>query len=325
MQPRAFGASDLEVTPIGLGLAGLGRPGYLTLGHGDDLPDDRSVDGLRAHTWSVLDHATAAGVGYLDVARSYGYGESFLGGWLDAHPEVAAGVTVGSKWGYTYTADWQVDADTHEVKDHTLATFRRQLARTRETLGDRLALYQVHSATVDSGVLDDAEVLAALTALRDDGVVVGLTLSGPGQADTLRRARELTRAGRAPFMAVQATWNLLEPSVGPALQAVHDDGWGVIVKEAVANGRLTDRVAVPPRLRAAADDAGVGVDAIAIAAVLAQPFVSVVLSGAVTTAHVDANLAALDLDLDADEVRRLAVVAEPAERYWATRSSLPWT
>lgn len=325
MQRRAFGATHLELTPIGLGLAGLGRPGYLTVGHGDDLPDDRSVAGLRAHTWSVLDHATAAGVGYLDVARSYGHGESFLGAWLDARPDAAAGVTVGSKWGYTYTADWQIDVATHEVKDHTLATFERQVGRTREALGDHLALYQVHSATLDSGVLDDVEVLAALRRLRDDGVVVGLTLSGPGQADTLLRALELTRAGRAPFASVQATWNLLEPSVGPALQAAHDDGWGVIIKEAVANGRLTDRVAAPPRLRTLADEAGVGVDAVAIAAALAQPFVSVVLSGAVTTAQLDGNLAALDLDLDIDEVHRLASVAEPPQRYWAARSSLPWT
>lgn len=37
MQRRSLGKSGLRVTPIGLGLAALGRPGYINLGHADDL------------------------------------------------------------------------------------------------------------------------------------------------------------------------------------------------------------------------------------------------------------------------------------------------
>ena len=33
------------------------------------------------------------------------------------------------------------------------------------------------------------------------------------------------------------TWNLLEPSVGPAAAEAAAAGWAVLVKEAVANGR----------------------------------------------------------------------------------------
>ncbi len=43
------------------------------------------------------------------------------------------------------------------------------------------------------------------------------------------------------FDVVQSTWNVLEPSVGPALSDAHAAGLGVIVKEALANGRLTER------------------------------------------------------------------------------------
>ena len=53
------------------------------------------------------------------------------------------------------------------------------------------------------------------------------------------------------FDCVQATWNVLEPSAGPALAAAHDAGLGVIIKEAVANGRL-DRA----RRRAGAGQGG---------------------------------------------------------------------
>jgi aryl-alcohol dehydrogenase-like predicted oxidoreductase len=161
---------------IGLGLAALGRPGYLNLGHGADLGADRSVDALRRRSFAVLDAAYAAGVRYLDAARSYGRAEEFLGAWLDERRP--ADVVVGSKWGYVYTADWQVDADPPEVKHHDAETFRRQLAETRERLGDRLALYEIHSATTDSGVLEDEAVLSELADLRRSGVAVGLTTSG---------------------------------------------------------------------------------------------------------------------------------------------------
>lgn len=325
MERRELGRHGPPVTPIGLGLAALGRPGYLNLGHGRDLPDDRSVGGLERHTHAVLDRAYELGVRFVDTARSYGRAEAFLGTWLAADPARAADMTVSSKWGYTYTADWQTDADQHEVKDHTLPTFERQIAETRGHLGDHLALEQIHSATLDSGVLDRADVLDALHRLADEGVVIGLSLSGPEQARTLERALELTAVDRAPFRCVQATWNLLEPSVGRALADAHEAGWGVVVKEAVANGRLTPDGEVPHAVRAVADSHGTGPDAVAIAVVLAQPFTSAVLSGATTIGQLESNLAAATLALHDDELMMLAQLAEPAEAYWSHRGQLPWT
>jgi aryl-alcohol dehydrogenase-like predicted oxidoreductase len=300
---------------VGLGLAALGRPAYINLGHGDDLGADRTVEALRARSHQVLDAARSAGVGYFDAARSYGRAEEFLGSWLRERGIAPGTVTVGSKWGYRYTGGWRIDAEAHEVKDLTAATLRRQLAETREWLGDHLALYQIHSATLESGVLEDAEVLGELASLRATGVAIGLTVTGPRQADTIERA-VATRA----FDAVQATWNLHERSAGGALARAHDAGMAVIVKEAVANGRLTDRAA-PPALAAAAREHGVGADAVAIAAALAQPWADLVLSGAATTAMLESNLAALRIAVEPD---LLAVLAEPADAYWSARSELAW-
>ncbi len=324
MERRAFGTTGLEVSEMGLGLAALGRPGYVNIGHAEDLGPDKSVTALRSRTDRLLDHAYARGVRYLDAARSYGRGEEFLAEWLDRDASRADAVTVGSKWGYTYVAEWRVDADPHEVKDHTLPTFRRQREETRELLGDHLAVYQIHSASLATGVLDDAEVLDALTGLREEGAVVGLSLSGPDQGETLTRALELTTDGRAPFAAVQATWNPLEPSAGPALAAAAEAGWGVAVKEGVANGRLTPRVTVPPVVAAAADELEVSVDALALAVSLAQPWASVVLSGATTLDHLESNLHAVDVELPAGVVDELLTVAEAPEEYWARRRALPW-
>lgn len=326
---RRLGRSGLVVTRVGLGLAALGRPGYLNLGHAADLGDDRSVEGLERRCHAVLDAAYQRGVRYVDAARSYGRAEAFLASWLTArgHDDVV----VGSKWGYTYTAGWRPDAEQHEVKDHGLETFRRQLAETRALLGAGLALYQVHSATLESGVLRDAGVLDALAALRAEGVVVGLSVSGTGQADAVRRALEVERDGRLLFGVVQATWNLLERSAGPALQEAADAGLGVLVKEALANGRLTNRGSGPATSRtgavlaAVAEEAGATVDAVAMAAVLARPWADAVLSGAATPEHLDANLAALDVPPAAADDPRLAELAEPPGSYWATRAALAWT
>jgi aryl-alcohol dehydrogenase-like predicted oxidoreductase len=301
------------MSEIGLGLAALGRPAYINLGHAHDLGADRSPDALRAQTHAVLDHAYAASVRYFDAARSYGLAEEFLGGWLrERHPD---DVFIASKWGYAYTAGWRIDAEHHEVKDLTAGQLRRQLAETREHLGSWLRLYQIHSATIESGVLSDGEVLGELAALRETGVGIGLTATGAQQADTIDAA-----IATGAFDAVQATWNLHERTAGDALARAHAAGMRVIVKEAVANGRLTGRAA-PPALAAAAREHGVGPDAIALAVALAQPWSDVVLSGASTPAMLDSNLAARALDVEPD---LLAELAEPADQYWAMRSELSW-
>jgi aryl-alcohol dehydrogenase-like predicted oxidoreductase len=315
---RTLGATGLPVTPLGIGLAALGRPGYINLGHAADV-GDTDVDAMQAHAHAVLDAAHDGGVRYFDAARSYGRGEAFLGSWLERRGLTAADVTVGSKWGYTYTANWRVDAAEHEVKDLSAATLRRQLSETRELLGDRLSLYQIHSATLESGVLDDAAVREELARLRDEGVFIGFTATGARQADTIERALEV-----GGFDAVQATWNLHDRSSGLALQAAHDAGLGVIVKEALANGRLTARGDGDGRLTAAAAERGTTPDALALAAVLAQPWVDVVLSGAATVETLRSNLAALDVRWDAGLDERLAGLAEPADAYWERRSELSW-
>ena len=306
---------------IGLGLAAVGRPGYINLGRAGDLPPGRSVEALRERVEQLLDEAYAAGVRYVDVARSYGRAEEFLAGWLAAHP-AARDVVVGSKWGYTYVGDWRVDADVHEVKDHTRATFERQIGETRAQLGDRLDIYHIHSLTPESTALTDRELHRRLAALAAEGVVVGFSTSGPGQGATIRAALEISVGGEPLFRSVQATWNPLEPSAGPALAAAHEAGCLVIVKEAMANGRL----ATPGGpLAGLAADLGATPDAVALAAVLDQPWARVVLSGAATSAQLAANLAAGSLTLTDGHRRRLAALAEPPAAYWQTRASLGWT
>jgi aryl-alcohol dehydrogenase-like predicted oxidoreductase len=327
MKRKNLGQTALLVSPIGLGLAALGRPGYINLGHAEDLNETYEVEAMAAHAHRVLDAAWAAGVRYFDAARSYGRAEAFLGEWLQSRQISPDEVVVGSKWGYTYTADWQIEAEKHEVKEHSLAVLQRQIGESRALLGEYLDLYQIHSATLDSGVLENEAVLAELARLKASGLKIGLSLSGANQAETLEWALAVRLDnGRLLFDAVQATWNLLEQSAGAALAAAHAAGLGVIVKEALANGRLTPRSAEPKMalLRQIAVEKGTTMDALALAAVLAQPWAGIVLSGAATVAHVEANVKAVEVAVDEETAVRLQALVESPEAYWQTRSALAW-
>ncbi|MFV0137034.1 aldo/keto reductase [Streptomyces sp. HMX87] len=307
---------------IGLGLAAVGRPGYINLGREHDLGEDRSVEALRTRTHDLLDAAYAQGVRYFDAARSYGRSEEFLADWLKERPD-AADVVVGSKWGYTYTADWSTDAERHEVKDHGLATYERQRAETEALLGDRLDLYQIHSVTPDSPALTDQELHARLAEAADRGVTVGFSTSGPAQADAIRAALAVTVGGEPLFRTVQSTYNALETSAGPALAEAHAAGLTVIVKEGMANGRLAGPHA-PAALKAVAEETALGCDAVALALVLRQPWAGVVLSGAATVTQLGSNLHAAVVGLDDDQAARLTALAEEPGAYWGRRGQLPW-
>ena len=333
LELRTLGRSGLRVSRLGLGLAAVGRPGYITLGRDRDLPTVRTPQALADRTAELCDHAWRLGVRYFDAARSYGRAEEFLARWLTARAVAPDDVTVGSKWGYRYTAGWAVDAAVHEEKQLTLERFAQQLDETTALLGGQLDLHQIHSATAESGCLTDARLLAAMVAARRAGRcrALGLSLTGA----TADRALDLALAARVDgepvFDAVQATVNVLAPSLLPLLAAAHAEGLGVIAKEVHANGRLTDANGRPEdarwlaELRAVAARGGRTVADLALAFVLAQPAIDVALSGAATTAQRAGHAAAAAAPLDAAAAAALARFAEALPAYWATRGSLPWT
>ena len=318
-----LGSTKLTVTRLGLGLAALGRPAYINLGRQQDFGSDRTVVELERRCHQVLDAAYAAGIRYFDAARSYGMAENFLGTWLSARNPPTDAITVGSKWGYTYVASWRLDAPVHEVKNLSIDTLRRQIAESHSFLGDRLRLYQVHSATLDSKIFDNVAVLRELLQLRSGGLIIGLTVTGPNQPEAIRRALRVSVDGINPFQVVQATWNLLEPSASVALGEAKTRGWGVIIKEALANGRLTERAdgAYVKDLRRQAVAHKTSIDAVALAAALSQPWADVVLSGAVSSEQLESNLNAVAL---AGETVNWPDIAEAPTAYWERRSALPW-
>ncbi|MEQ8239179.1 MAG: aldo/keto reductase [Cyclobacteriaceae bacterium] len=324
MQQVPFGASSFKVSKIGLGMAALGRPGYINIGHEADLPNT-TEEQMQKHAHHILQEAVDCGITYIDAAQSYGKAEQFLKAWLHDSEE-RRHLVVGSKWGYYYTADWQVKAEVHEVKEHTIERLNLQWPESRHRLDPNLKLYQIHSATFESGVLKNISVLEKLEEIRQEGYVIGLSLSGPNQAEVLQEAMKIQINDSPLFGAVQATFNLLEQSVKPTLQLAYDRGLGVIVKEGLANGRLTSRNNEPfvKVLESIADKHDVTADAIALAYILQEKFVTTVLSGAATKAHLLANVEAEKVALDMADLMVLENMKSDSKKYWSQRSQLDW-
>lgn len=322
VQNVVFGASGIEVSRVGLGLAALGRPGYINLGHGEDLAHDYDKGKMASHMHEMLDFAMEQGINYFDVAQSYGEAEQFLSTWLK---QAKREVVVGSKWGYYYTAGWSVNAEKHEIKDHSLSRLENQWPASKERLGEHLKLYQIHSATFQSGVLENSEVLHYLEGLKQSGHVIGLSLSGANQGEVLDAALKVEVNGQRLFGAVQATYNVLEQSAGESLQKAHDLGLGVIAKEVLANGRLTNRSKInhfaDARLSRETTSER---DAVSIAFALSKTFIHIVLSGAAKKEHLGSNLKATQMVLSSSELEALGKLKMQPEKYWAERTAMAW-
>lgn len=308
------------VSRMGLGLAAVGRPAYITPHRADDLGDaaHRTVDALRARAHELLDEGWQAGIRYFDAARSYGEAEAFLGSWLASYPARRDELVIGSKWGYEYVGNWRIDAPVHERKEHSLAMLNRQWAETVKALGAAPDVYLIHSLTPESPALGDEALLDRLRELADGGVRVGFSTSGPLQGDVVMAGMALPDT---PFTAVQATWNLLEPSAGVALDAASSAGWLVVLKEVLANGRLAPTGLHSVAMDLAAED-GQALDAFAIGAALAQPWADIVLSGAVSSRQLRQNLQARPPTI---APRRLDALRMDPDVYWGERSERTWT
>lgn len=325
-------ARHLTQARLGLGLAALGRPGYVTLNHASDLGGRYDPSIMESHAHSVLDAAFDAGLRYLDAARSYGRAEDFLSSWLRKRAIEPGKMSVASKWGYTYTAGWATTASQHEVKDHSLPAFERQLAESLERLGRYLSLYQIHSVTADSKTLEDDALIDAIARLRERGIRAGLSVSGAGQGVAIRRSLEVRRDGVRVFDSVQATWNLLERGAESALKDAHEAGMKVVIKESLANGRLTQAnrdqsdVLYPAvaRIREVAESRGTTVETLALAGALARPWVNIVLTGAATVDQIRSTVGALDFAYGTELDEQLRSIAVDSDEYWRARSSFKW-
>ena len=309
---------------IGLGLAALGRPEYININHNQELGPDKSKEKLRHISYEIIDYAYSKGIKYFDAARVYGASEEFLSNWLKLNKDKE--VYCGSKWGYEYLADWELNSRVHERKDHSLNFFKKQWAESKLFLKHNINLYQIHSATKDTGVLNDNKILDTLYTLKEKGIEIGISTTGLDQNEMIEKVIEINKKS-VLFSSIQSTYNIFEQNSENFLIKARQEGISIIIKEVFANGRLSSNNQIYNReiildINQHSLTLNQSIEKIAFLWVLQKPWVDIVLSGATTKTQIDENFNCLKfLKLELGFLKQYKL---PSDLYWSDRKKLNW-
>lgn len=311
---------------IGLGTAAIGRPQYINIKNKTELKFD--LNKFREKGKAVLESAYSQGVRYFDTAPGYGMAEQLVLDWVLEKQDES--IEIATKWGYTYVADFNKAAVVHEVKEHNLSKLNEQWAVSKNLLPN-LSTYQIHSATLDTGVLDNNAVLDRLIDLKSNyGLKIGLTTTGSNQTDIIEKAMTIEVDGTPLFEVYQVTFNVFDQSLLLMNEKLRSKGSRVIVKEALANGRVLPNEKYPHYkatyeiLNDLAKKYNVGIDAIALRFCndCLSPYS--VLSGAAEAIHLNENLKANNFTLSENEIEMIKELSVPPHNYWTERKMLDW-
>jgi aryl-alcohol dehydrogenase-like predicted oxidoreductase len=311
---------------LGLGTAALGRPQYINVRQHTTKHSD--VETFRKQSFAVLEHAYNSGVRYFDTAPGYGLAEELVLEWLQTKEDHS--VEVATKWGYTYTANFEVDATIHEVKEHSLSKLKEQWNFSKKLL-PYLKVYQIHSATLETGVLENTDVLAYLAFLkREHKLIIGLTTTGTNQLEVIKKALKVTINEIQVFDLFQVTYNFLDQSLQEISAELVRQNKQIVIKEALANGRVFRNHTYPHytemyrTLERLSKKHSVGVDAISLKYCEQTITDSIVLSGASTSEQLKENLKLHTFTLSNNDIDILNGLKVTPDFYWAERKKLAW-
>ena len=307
MEKRKLGRTPIEITAIGLGCMSMS-------GVYGTANDDESI--------SVIHHALDRGINHLDSADMYGWGhnEQLLGRALKGRRDK---VVVATKFGQTKGADGKqgIDGRPEYVMQACEASLKR--------LGlEVIDLYYQHR--VDSSVPIE-ETVGAMKRLVEQGKVRALGLS-EARPDTIRRAHKVH-----PIAAVQNEYSLLFRAEGEETrQATRELVITLVAYAPLGRSMLTgsvhgksdlpegdrrlqhprfqgenlDRnVEIVARLEAIAEEKKCTPAQLVLAWLLAQGKDLVAIPGTKRKQRVDENLAALDLRLSSEDLKRISDAA----------------
>lgn len=312
---------------LGLGTAAIGRPQYINIkslpSKGDFNIDDFSKEGKR-----ILTEAYNNGVRYFDTAPGYGMAEKIILEWIaDFQPK---DINVSTKWGYTYVANFEPSASVHEVKEHSLRKLNEQWEVSQQLL-PFLNIYQIHSATLDSGVLDNKDVLNRLYELKNEFKInIGLSVSGEYQNEIITKALSIEVNHQPLFDSFQVTFNVFNQQLLDVIKLLNEFDKKLIIKEALANGRVFPNDKFPnysntyKALVGLATKYKVGVDAIALRFCQDALKPYAVLSGVSLSSQLISNLEVSKFELLENEIVQLKALAVSPRTYWEERKLLPW-
>jgi aryl-alcohol dehydrogenase-like predicted oxidoreductase len=312
--------------PIGLGTAAIGRPQYINIRQMKAAVF--SMESFMQSGIGVLEAAYQKGVRYFDTAPGYGLAEQMLIDWVREKDD--ADIEVATKWGYTYVANYNPKAKIHELKEHSLDKLNQQWSKSK-TLLPWLTTYQIHSASLETGVLSDERILHRLAQLKaDHGLLIGITTTGVNQVEVLKRALDIEVDEKPLFNVFQVTYNLFDQSLADVSSSVFSQHGRLVIKEALANGRVFPNKDCPHYTSAyrtlleLAQKYRVGIDAIALRFCIDSIGAYKVLSGAAHPRQMVENLQSLTFRLESVDLEVLQSMAIDPDFYWQERKQLAW-
>ena len=206
METRILGNTGLEVSRLGIGLSAIGF--------------EETFDTIKT-VEIVLKTALDQGITFFDTAECYFYSEEMVGQSIsDRRSEFLLATKCGHPAGLQESGEYDIDWSIEGI----LLTLDRSLKRLKT---DYVDLLQLHSCGVE--VLEQGEVIAALTKARDAGKTRFIGYSGDNEA-----AQWAVDSGH--FDTLQTSFSLADqrPRNG-LLQKAKAQGLGVIAKRPIAN------------------------------------------------------------------------------------------
>ncbi|HWF58449.1 MAG TPA: aldo/keto reductase [Candidatus Dormibacteraeota bacterium] len=312
MKRVALGRSALRVSPIAFGTWQLG-------GDWGATDEDAAIGAIR--------HAREQGINFFDTAQGYGFGasERLLAKALDGYSR--DDVVIATKGGLRSLGGAQVE------RDASPASMRRGVDESLEALAtDYIDLLQVHWPDPKTPLAETAGALADLVAA---GKIrhVGVSNFSSEEMDEFSSV--------LPVETLQPPYHLFHRDIETEiLPYARSRDIGVLVYGPLAHGLLSGHLqagarfsegdwrahsrdfqgdALARNLRVvgaleelATTDLGVPVSRLAVAWTLANPAVQVAIIGTRNADHVDDAIAAADLELSDDVLRRIDEITADA-------------
>ncbi len=220
MVKRRLGRSALEVSPIGFGAFKIGRNTGVKYPQAYDLPDSDAVARL-------IDGLLDLGINYIDTAPAYGISEERIGAAVAGR---RGDLVLSTKVGETFE-------NGRSTYDFSATGIRESVQRSLQRLRtETIDLVLIHSDGNDMRILAQTDAVPTLTALRDEGVIRAIGLSG--------KTVEGARAALSWSDVLMVEYNDRDRTHAGVIAEAAERGVGIVVKKGLASGRLAPEQAI---------------------------------------------------------------------------------